>query len=101
MLYRPSSLVTTTRTFSMSTGLAASTVTPGNIAPDVSRTMPAMPLAVCCADAADASTKHSTTTEVTTRAHTEDPARIRSTPLSPAAPDVIVDSTDRLPSQRW
>src|SRR5262249_38807527 len=42
------------RTFSINAGLAASTVTPGSTAPDVSRTTPAMPLA-CCADAADGS----------------------------------------------
>ena len=38
------------RTFSMRTGLAASTVTPGSTAPDASRTTPAM---VACADAVE------------------------------------------------
>src|SRR5437867_3075449 len=48
----PCSSVDTVRTFSMRAGLAASTVTPGRTAPDVSRTTPAMPLApVTCADA--------------------------------------------------
>ena len=51
--YRPSSSVTTARTFSMRTGLAASTVTPGNTAPDVSLTTPAkVPLPTSCAEAA-------------------------------------------------
>ena len=42
MLYRPSPSVTAVRVFSMSAGLAASTVTPGITPPDVSRTTPAM-----------------------------------------------------------
>ena len=42
MRYWPAPSVTTVRTFSMSAGLAASTVTPGNTAPDVSLTTPAM-----------------------------------------------------------
>jgi hypothetical protein len=41
-LYWPEESVTTVRTFSMRAGLAASTVTPGNTAPDVSLTTPAM-----------------------------------------------------------
>ena len=36
----PESSVTAVRTFSMSAGLAASTVTPGSTPPDVSRTVP-------------------------------------------------------------
>src|SRR6266581_3501603 len=48
MEYRPSPSVTTLRVFSMRTGLAASTVTPGKTAPDESFTTPAM---VLCADA--------------------------------------------------
>src|SRR5262245_47667677 len=39
--YWPVPSVTTVRDFSMSAGLDASTLTPGRIAPDVSRTMPA------------------------------------------------------------
>src|SRR5262245_58668445 len=46
--YRPSVSVTAVRFFSMSTSLAASTVTPGSTAPDVSFTRPAI---VLCADA--------------------------------------------------
>ena len=58
MLYRPSLSVTTLRTFSMRAGLAASTVTPGSTAPDVSLTTPAIPLAdACCADAIDGSSR--------------------------------------------
>ena len=45
--YVPVPSLTVVRTFSMRAGLAASTVTPGRIAPDVSRTTPAMD----CADA--------------------------------------------------
>src|ERR671923_211944 len=44
----PVASVTATRTFSMSAGLDASTVTPGRTAPDVSRTVPVM---VACANA--------------------------------------------------
>ena len=54
MLYRPSPSVTTLRTFSMSAGLEASTVTPGSTPPDASLTTPAIPLDdACCADAGD------------------------------------------------
>src|SRR5262245_48630090 len=42
--YRPSPLVTTVRDFSMSSGLDASTVTPGSTAPEASRTAPAIVL---------------------------------------------------------
>src|SRR5262245_406699 len=41
-LYSPSPSVTTVRTFSMSAGLDASTVTPGRTSPDVSLTTPVM-----------------------------------------------------------
>src|SRR6185503_5705874 len=41
MRYRPLPSVTAVRTFSVSAGLAASTVTPGNTAPVVSLTSPA------------------------------------------------------------
>ena len=40
MRYWPEPSVTAVRTFSMSAGLAASTVTPGSTAPDVSFTTP-------------------------------------------------------------
>jgi hypothetical protein len=40
--YSPRSSVTALRTFSISTGLAASTVTPGSTAPEVSVTTPTM-----------------------------------------------------------
>src|SRR5262249_39215188 len=51
-LYWPSLSVTTVRTFSMSAGLAASTVTPGSTAPVVSRTTPAIaPVVADCARA--------------------------------------------------
>src|SRR5262245_1555356 len=42
MRYSPRSSVTALRSFSISTGLDASTVTPGRTAPDVSVTTPAM-----------------------------------------------------------
>ena len=48
MRYWPVSSLTTDRTFSIRTGLAASTVTPGNTAPDVSLTTPVM---AACAEA--------------------------------------------------
>ena len=50
ILYCPVPSVTAERTFSMSAGLDASTVTPGSTAPDASLTMPAM--ALVCAHAA-------------------------------------------------
>ena len=54
----------------MRAGLAASTVTPGSTAPDVSLTTPAIPLAVpCCADAAPGSSS----------AHTMNPGQTLST----------------------
>jgi hypothetical protein len=46
MLYAPRSSVTTVRIFSISSGLAASTVTPGRTAPLVSFTTPVIVLAV-------------------------------------------------------
>src|SRR5712691_10839177 len=49
MRYWPVPSLTTDRTFSISTGLAASTVTPGRIAPDVSF---ATPVIAACAYAA-------------------------------------------------
>ena len=53
-LYSPFSSVTTERDRSISAGLNASTVTPGNTAPDVSRTTPAIapPPVLVCAEAA-------------------------------------------------
>src|SRR6186713_230897 len=59
MRYRPSPSVTTARVFSMSAGLAASTVTPGSTAPDVSRTTPVMLL---CAEAEADRTRNDDTT---------------------------------------
>ncbi len=47
--YCPVPSVTAERIFSVSAGLVASTLTPGNTAPDVSRTTPAM---VACPNAA-------------------------------------------------
>src|SRR2546428_2100798 len=44
ILYWPAPSVVADRTFSISAGLAASTVTPGRTAPDVSLTVPAMVL---------------------------------------------------------
>src|SRR5262245_66601436 len=58
MLYRPSLSVRTVRTFSMRTGLLASTVTPGRTAPLESRAMPLM--ALCARAAAGAITKRQT-----------------------------------------
>src|SRR5437899_12856331 len=59
MRYRPRSSVTTKRTFSIRAGLAASTVTPGITAPDVSLTTPAMaaPSELCAQAAAGSNTK--------------------------------------------
>src|SRR5687767_2305733 len=54
MRYCPASSLTTDRTFSMSAGLAASTVTPGSTAPDGSLTTPVM---AACANAAAGTSK--------------------------------------------
>src|SRR5215510_9173236 len=62
MRYWPFPSVTTERTFSISAGLAASTVTPGSTAPDVSLTTPAIPLA-CWAAAIGGSDKRTTRSE--------------------------------------
>ena len=58
MLYRPFSSVTIVRTFSMSAGLVASTVTPGSTPPLASRTVPENPL---CAEASAAASTQQTT----------------------------------------
>src|SRR5688500_11350814 len=66
MRYRPAPSVAVVRTFSISAGLAASTVTPGRTAPDESLTAPAI---VACAHAVDcAATRHASTKHV--RTHT-------------------------------
>ena len=59
MRYCPPPSVTTVRTFSMSTGLLASTVTPGSTAPDVSFTVPVI---VACANAMVGTSTASATT---------------------------------------
>ena len=64
MLKRPSLSLVAVRTFSISAGLAASTVTPGKTPPDVSLTTPAM-LLVCWADAAAAHSNQERTTTPT------------------------------------
>src|SRR5207237_2146903 len=65
MRYRPALSVTADRTFTMSTGLDASTVTPGRTAPDVSFTVPVI---VAWANAAaGATTVHANTTAIRSR----------------------------------
>src|SRR6185436_3373918 len=49
ILYWPEPSVTTDRDFSISTSLAASTLTPGSTAPDVSLTTPPIALCACAA----------------------------------------------------
>src|SRR5262245_32752207 len=64
--YRPAPSVAVVRTFSISAGLEASTVTPGSTAPDESLTAPAI---VACAHAVDcAAMRHASTNNV--RTHT-------------------------------
>src|SRR5262245_5210905 len=66
------------RTFSIRTGLAASTVTPGRTAPDESRTMPAIE---ACANAADGTaTAHASTTSALVNPRIAVPFRCRVTP---------------------
>src|SRR4030095_493320 len=68
MRYRPAPSEVVVRTFSISTGLAASTVTPGNTAPDESFTAPAIG---ACAHAVDCAGERPPTTK-----HTRTPPRI-------------------------
>jgi hypothetical protein len=56
--YWPESSVTAVRTFSMSAGLAASTVTPGSTPPDASRTVP---VSDACANADTGSSSRNAT----------------------------------------
>src|SRR5258708_4380562 len=63
ILYCPDASVVADRTLSISAGLLASTVTPGNTAPDASFTVPAMVLV--CADATiGQSVSHATPTMI-------------------------------------
>src|SRR5215831_2255972 len=64
ILYWPAPSVTTLRVFSIRTSLAASTVTPGKTAPDVSFTTPA--IALCACATVGTSTSHASA--ATTRA---------------------------------
>src|SRR5262245_22777793 len=60
--YVPALSVVTVRTFSIRAGLAASTVTPGRTAPELSLTTPAMlPVAACAHTVAGSSRRHPTT----------------------------------------
>src|ERR1041384_6292830 len=72
---RPLPSVTAVRTFSMSTGLDASTVTPGSTAPDVSCTTP---VTVACADAMAGSRSSHESTNMTAVNR-----RIANSPLGP------------------
>src|SRR5688500_4880979 len=63
--YWPVSSLTTERTFSIRTGLAASTVTPGSTAPDASLTTPAM---APCANAAAGTSRTTSRTAADRRA---------------------------------
>src|SRR4051812_2332321 len=74
----------TDRVFSMSTGLAASTVTPGSTAPLTSRTTPE--IALCACAAAGRSTRHPTA--VSRVAADLDNDRRRPAPASPDLPDL-------------
>src|SRR5688572_18213981 len=66
MRYWPEASVATDRTFSISTGLAASTVTPGNTPPDASLTTPVI---AAWANAVDGTSTHTNAT----RKSAEDP----------------------------
>ena len=86
MRYRPALSVTADRTFSMSTGLDASTVTPGRTAPDVSFTVPVI---VAWANAAaGATTVHANTTAILARPRISDLLRKRQTDMTKTAPRV-------------
>ena len=63
MRYCPDPSVATARTFSISTGLAASTVTPGRTAPDASLTTPAI-VPSSCAEVDAAMARNAATTQL-------------------------------------
>ena len=93
MLNRPWSSLTALRDFSISDELAASTVTPGRIAPEVSLTMPVIPLD-CCALTAGAMTEaERTPARVTTTANRTIDKASRSTDRS--------ESTGNGTSLKW
>ena len=69
MRYWPVASLTTDRTFSIRTGLAASTVAPGNTAPDASLTTPVM---APCADAEDGSRRTTKTVKTDRTRASED-----------------------------
>src|SRR5258708_23614774 len=71
MRYKPALSVTALRTFSMSTSLDASTVTPGRTAPDVSLTVPV--IAPWANTTVGAKIVHTNTTAIVTRARMSDP----------------------------
>src|SRR3989442_6533276 len=83
MAYRPSPSVTTLRVLSIRAGLAASTVTPGRTAPDVSFTTPAMVL--CAAPMAGKSI--STATPMPRRANVTGLMRLSLSGRKNALPD--------------
>ena len=78
MRYWPVPSLTAARTFSMSAGLLASTVTPGRMAPDVSLTVPAM---TACATAVVGSSAKQTQTA-------RDPTKLRIWHLHVSVDDV-------------
>jgi hypothetical protein len=63
----PDPSVTAERTFSMSAGLDASTVTPGSTAPDVSRTLPVIVAWAAAVDGRTASVTKTTNARRATR----------------------------------
>src|SRR5207237_2178133 len=86
-LYTPCASVTADRTPSMSTGLAASTVTPGSTPPEQSRTTPRMLL---CADAATGSSRNIDNAAT----HTSPRARIRDDSLRIPNPESRIPSSE-------
>src|SRR2546430_4578282 len=88
ILYSPFSSLTTVLTFSMSAGLAASIVTPGNTAPELSRTTPATAL-VPCAFAVAGTTRAHAHIAMTCRARLPRANRTRPTPCSAALSELV------------
>src|SRR5678815_2137564 len=69
MVYFPAPSLTAERTFSIRAGLAASTVTPGRTAPDVSLTTPVSALWACAAPGSRANSPAATRTALSVRAY--------------------------------
>src|SRR5689334_1631001 len=84
MRYRPLPSVTALLTFSIRTSLAASTVTPGSTAPEVSLATPAIDDWACATPGARINMTHSSNFHAFLRMYTISPEKVRIAPAFPA-----------------